>query len=142
MATNSGGIAPGANAPMGTVRILVVDDNADAAESLQTLLELLGAQAKTAHDGQSAIDLYGEYQPDAVLLDIGMPGMDGYQVARVLRQLDPHRRTTIIALTGWGQDQDRERTRAAGFDHHLVKPVDVDALQAMLSSISSRPTSR
>jgi PAS domain S-box-containing protein len=129
-------------AVMGTIRILVVDDNADAAESLQILLELLGAQAKVARDGQSAIDLYGEYQPDAVLLDIGMPGMDGYEVARALRHLDPHRRTTIIALTGWGQDQDRERTRAAGFDHHLVKPVDVDALQDVLAGISSRPTDR
>ncbi|MES3003134.1 MAG: ATP-binding protein [Pseudomonadota bacterium] len=129
-------------AAIGSIRILVVDDNADAAESLQTLLELLGAQAKVAHDGQGAIDLFGAYEPDVVLLDIGMPGMDGYQVARVLRQLDPHRRTTIIALTGWGQEEDRERTRAAGFDHHMVKPVDVDALQALLSSVASRPTGR
>jgi CheY-like chemotaxis protein len=121
-----------------SLRILVVDDNVDAAESMQTLLELLGAQVRTANDGRRAIDLFGEFGPDIVLLDIGMPEMDGYEVARALRQLDPQRHTSVVALTGWGQEQDRERTREAGFDKHLVKPVDVDALQELIDSVSAK----
>jgi signal transduction histidine kinase len=110
-------------------RILVVDDNADAAESLSMLLELEGHATRVAHDGAGALRAAAEFLPDAVFLDIGMPGMNGYQVARQLRETyGPALR--IIALTGWGAEGDRRRAHAAGFDHHLVKPVD----PAMLGS--------
>jgi CheY-like chemotaxis protein len=116
-------------------RVLVVDDNQDAAESIRTLLELLEAEARVAFDGAQALALFREYDANVVLLDIGMPGMDGYEVARALRERHPDRNVQIVALTGWGQDQDRARTRAAGFDRHLVKPVDFATLEALFESL-------
>jgi PAS domain S-box-containing protein len=116
-------------------RVLVVDDNQDAAESIRALLELLEAQARVAFDGAQALALFREYDANVVLLDIGMPGMDGYEVARALRERHPERNVHIVALTGWGQDQDRARTRAAGFDRHLVKPVDFATLEALFESL-------
>jgi PAS domain S-box-containing protein len=116
-------------------RVLVVDDNQDAAESIRTLLELLEAEARVAFDGAQALALFREYDANIVLLDIGMPGMDGYEVARALRERYPERNVQIVALTGWGQDQDRARTRAAGFDRHLVKPVDFATLEALFESL-------
>jgi CheY-like chemotaxis protein len=113
-------------------RVLVVDDNADAAESMGMVLELLGLEHRIAFDGPTALDLVASFEPDVMLLDIGMPGMDGYEVARRLRDLPNGSAVRLIALTGWSQPQDRERTRAAGFDHHLSKPVDIGALQALL----------
>ena len=115
-------------------RVLVVDDNRDAAESMGVLLEFLGASVKVAHDGPSALGVFAVQKPAVVLLDIGMPGMDGYEVARRLRALPEGNDATLIALTGWGQDEDRARTRAAGFDHHLVKPADIEALRALLEA--------
>jgi CheY-like chemotaxis protein len=120
-------------------RILVVDDNRDAAESLGMLLEFLGADVKVALDGPGALATFEQYDPAVVLLDIGMPGMDGYEVARRIRADFPDRGTAIVALTGWGQEEDRRRARAAGFDHHLIKPADVGALQALLGSLGSVP---
>jgi PAS domain S-box-containing protein len=120
-------------------RILVVDDNRDAADSLGTLLELLGAEVRVARDGPEGIEIFATYDPAVVLLDIGMPGMDGYQVARTLRARFPARRPVIVALTGWGQDQDRRRAHEAGFDHHLVKPAEIGALQKLLVSVDERP---
>src|SRR3954470_662515 len=116
-------------------RSLVVDDNRDAADSLGLLLEVLGAEVRVARDGPEALEAYGDYDPAVVLLDIGMPGMDGYEVARRIRARSPGPRPTIIALTGWGQENDRREAREAGFDHHLVKPAELGALKALLKSI-------
>jgi signal transduction histidine kinase len=113
-------------------RILVVDDNEDGAETLATLLGLFGHEVRIAHDGAAALAVADEYRPDVILLDIGLPGMDGYEVARRLRDRDEFRATRLIALTGWGQDADRERSRSAGFDLHLVKPVDPGKLRELL----------
>jgi CheY-like chemotaxis protein len=124
----------GAAAPprLALQRLLVVDDNRDAADSLALLLENLGAQVHVAHDGAAALDAFERFAPRFVLLDIGMPGMNGLEVARRLREKANGHDVTLVALTGWGQPDDRERTRAAGFDHHLVKPVDMALLLALL----------
>ena len=116
-------------------RILVVDDNRDAAESMRMILNLLGADVQVANDGPQALDAFEAYRPAVVLLDIGMPGMDGYEVARIIRAKHPERRAAIVALTGWGQEDDRRRSRESGFDHHLVKPADIGALRALLASL-------
>jgi PAS domain S-box-containing protein len=113
-------------------RVLVVDDNADAAAMLDMLLRSLGHETRIAHDGLDAVRVATEFRPDIVLLDIGMPGLDGFEVARRLRSLERDRPMKIVAVTGWGQDADRARTREAGFDLHLVKPVDAkDLAQAL-----------
>jgi CheY-like chemotaxis protein len=111
----------------------VADDNEDAASSLGLLLELRGAEVHVVHDGPTALKELDSYEPSVVLLDIGMPGMDGYEVARRIRERPEHRHVVLIALTGWGQREDRERTRAAGFAHHLTKPADVSVLESMLA---------
>jgi CheY-like chemotaxis protein len=116
-------------------RILVVDDNHDSAESMGMLLELLGAEVRVELDGAGALRTLEDYEPTAVLLDIGMPGMDGYEVARRIRAGFPGRRLALVALTGWGQEDDRRRAREAGFDHHLIKPADLDMLRALLASL-------
>ncbi|GAB6194764.1 hybrid sensor histidine kinase/response regulator [Lysobacter xanthus] len=123
-----------------TRRVLVVDDNADAAESMGMVLELLGLEHRIAYDGPTALEAVETFTPDVVLLDIGMPGMDGYEVARRLRGDPAKSALRLIALTGWSQPQDRERSRAAGFDHHLSKPVDIGALQSLLDD--STPAAR
>jgi CheY-like chemotaxis protein len=117
-------------------RILVVDDNRDSADSLAMLLRTSGAIAHTAYDGASALEAISYQQPDVVVLDLGMPGMDGYSVAEQIRRRPDNERVTLIALSGWGQEQDRLRSLAAGFDHHLTKPVDLNALQGLFSSLS------
>jgi PAS domain S-box-containing protein len=119
-------------------RILVVDDNHDAASSLATLLAILGCDVAVAHDGGTALSLFQSFRPTLVLLDLGMPGMSGYDVARQVRSMPHFDQVTLVALTGWGQDEDRRRTREAGFDHHLVKPVDLDALQLLLADLPAR----
>jgi PAS domain S-box-containing protein len=124
------------------VRVLVVDDNRDAAISLAALLRTLGAHARSAHDGTEALDAYRDHLPDVVLLDIGMPGMDGYEVARRLRAIPSDRRPLLVALTGWGQEEDRQRAVDAGFDHHLVKPADLRALLAVLATGPASNSSR
>jgi len=116
-------------------RVLVVDDNRDAADSLGMVLRMLGAHVAVVSDGPSALEAFDAHAPEVVLLDIGMPGMDGYEVARVIRARDPSRRTALVALTGWGQDTDRRRARDAGFDHHLVKPADMGDLQRLLTTL-------
>jgi CheY-like chemotaxis protein len=117
--------------------ILVVDDNCDAAESMRMLLQEVGVEVRVAHDGLQALAAFDAYRPRMVLLDIGMPGMDGYEVARRLRALPHAPRTSLVALTGWGQDEDRKRVREAGFDHHLVKPADFGTLQSLITSIQA-----
>jgi CheY-like chemotaxis protein len=116
-------------------RILVVDDNADAGDSLGLLLETLGAEVLVARDGASALEAFKAFDPKIVLLDIGMTGMDGYEVARRIRAGFPERRATIVALTGWGQERDRQLAREAGFDHHLLKPADPAALRELLDRV-------
>jgi len=123
-------------------RVLVVDDNRDAADSLALLLELLGAEVRVAYDGPEALDALATYDPSVVLLDIGMPGMDGYEVARRIRQQRASPDVTLIALTGWGQEADRHRSRTVGFDFHLIKPPDVSALQTILVSLEGQPGGR
>jgi CheY-like chemotaxis protein len=113
-------------------RILVVDDSRDAAESLGLLLKLLGADVQIAYSGREALEALPNHQPNAVLLDIGMPGLNGYEVAKRIRQHPEFQDVMLIALTGWGQEEDRRRTQVAGFDHHLTKPADVGVLQSLL----------
>lgn len=120
-------------------RVLVVDDNHDAAQSLGTLLQLLGAEVQVAYSGADALAVLDSYQPDVVLLDLGMPNIDGYEVAKQIRQRSEFQNMTLIALTGWGQEEARQRTELAGFDHHLIKPADVSALQTLFVSLKRRP---
>jgi CheY-like chemotaxis protein/anti-sigma regulatory factor (Ser/Thr protein kinase) len=115
-------------------RILVVDDNCDAAESLGELLSALGATVCVVHRGREALDTLDSFAPDSVLLDIGMPDMDGYEVARKIRSTAEHGDVLLIALTGWGQEHDQRRALAAGFDHHVVKPPDIDKLRDLLTT--------
>jgi CheY-like chemotaxis protein/two-component sensor histidine kinase len=116
------------------LRILVVDDNQDSACSMTLLLELQGHEVKVAHSGQAALNIAGERPPDVILLDIGMPGMNGYEVARQLRSDDKFADTLLIAVTGYGRASDVKQTEAAGFDHHLVKPIDYEKLQSLLTA--------
>lgn len=116
-----------------TRRILVVDDNLDAAEGLAMLLSLRGHEVATAYDGPSAIEQARKVQPDVVLLDIGLPRLDGFEVARRLREEHPSRPMLLVALTGYGQERDRVRAREAGFDHHLLKPVRLEMLEQLLA---------
>jgi two-component system CheB/CheR fusion protein len=114
-------------------RILVVDDNADSAASLSTLLALSGNETRVAHDGLEAVSETEAFRPDVVLLDIGMPRMDGYEAARRIRQLPNGRGVLLVAVSGWGQQEDRRRSREAGFDHHMVKPLRAAALETLLA---------
>jgi PAS domain S-box-containing protein len=123
----------------GGCRVLIVEDNRDAGDSLALILRREGMDAQIATDGEAALGAIAASPPDVILLDIAMPGMDGYEVARRVRQRPELDRVTLVALTGFAQEADRERCREAGFDHHLVKPVDPDVLQALLASIASRP---
>lgn len=115
------------------VRVLVVDDNVDAAESLMMMMKILGQDVRVAFDGRSALDIAAEFRPELVFLDIGMPEMDGYEVARRIRGEPLTRDARLVALTGWGQHEDRELSRQAGFDEHLVKPADPAALERALA---------
>ncbi len=122
-----------ADARLSQLRLLLIDDNVDAAQSLGLVLSELGAQVRIAHNGPEGLKEFAAFHPAVVLLDIGMPGMNGYEVARGIRSKFPERSATLIALTGWGQEDDREQARHAGFDHHLVKPADIVALQNLLA---------
>jgi signal transduction histidine kinase/ActR/RegA family two-component response regulator len=121
----------------GTYRVLIVDDNADAAESLALLLQTMGQVVQTAHDGVTALDAVERFGPDVVLLDIGLPGMNGYEVARELRRRGLSN-VLLVALTGYGQQEDQARAREAGFDHHLVKPTDVTRLPELFATFRRR----
>ncbi len=117
------------------LKILVVDDNEDAALSLSMLLELSGHEVRTANSGVEALRVVPEFKPQVVLLDLGMPDMDGYEVCHRLRQLPGGEQLTIIAATGWGQEEDRRKTEEAGFDMHMVKPLDTEMLRTTLHSL-------
>jgi two-component system, sensor histidine kinase len=118
-------------------RVMIVDDNQDAAETLSMLLSYDGYATHVANDGHAALKSYEQFEPDVILLDIGMPGMDGYEVARRLRRNNIGLRSTIIAVTGWGQESDRILSRNAGIDHHLVKPVSLPRLLSLIASAGS-----
>jgi two-component system CheB/CheR fusion protein len=125
--------AVAAPTPIVARRILVVEDNLDVAETTTLLLTLSGHEVLCAEDGLQALQFAADFQPEVVLLDIGLPLMDGYEVARRLRQMPQTRRALVVALTGYGQEDDRQRGKEAGFDGHLLKPVDARALEAMLA---------
>jgi CheY-like chemotaxis protein len=116
-----------------TRRVLVADDNEDAGESLAMLLRLDGHEVQVVNNGTDAVALFDQMQPDAVILDIGMPGLSGYEVAGRIRERDAGRAAILIAVTGWGQQADKARAVRAGFDHHFTKPVEPDSLSALLS---------
>lgn len=119
-------------------RVLVVDDNKDSAQTLGMMLKIMGNDVRTAHDGLEAIETASDYRPHVILLDLGMPKLNGYDVCRRIREQEWGADMLIIALTGWGQAEDRQRTKEAGFDHHLVKPVDVAKLNELLDDASVR----
>ena len=124
--------------PAARLRILVADDNLDAAESLALLLTLEGNETRTAHDGLEALDVAAAFRPDVMLLDIGMPKLNGYDVCRRIRQQAWGKNIVVIALTGWGQEGDRSKSHAAGFDFHLIKPVDLDVLNKLLAGVTAK----
>ncbi|HEX8785920.1 MAG TPA: response regulator, partial [Telluria sp.] len=119
---------------MAPLRVLVVDDNLDAADSLVALLEMLGHSASVAHDGPQGLRMAHEARPDLVLLDIGLPGMSGYDVARAIRRSEDAQRMVLIALTGWGGQSDQQQSQEAGFDQHLTKPVSLEALEQAVAA--------
>ncbi len=119
-------------------RLLVVDDNQDAAISFAVLLRLQGHEVHVAHNGPMALQMARDHAPDVVFLDIGMPGMDGYQVASQIRHQPGNEHVVLAALTGWGQQEDRRRTEEAGFNHHFVKPPDLKAVESLLSQLPTR----
>jgi CheY-like chemotaxis protein len=125
----------GDHEPASKRRLLVVDDNKDAAESMSMLLEMWGHEVAFAYDGPSALETAQQWQPEAIFLDIGLPGMDGYEVAERLRELPQSKDAVLIAISGYGQEDDRLRSRRAGIDHHLVKPVAPDALRSLIESL-------
>jgi CheY-like chemotaxis protein len=118
-------------------KILVVDDNVDAADSLSMLLQLSGYDLTVAHDGAEALRVLVQEVPDVILLDIGLPGMNGYEVAQRVRELPALAQTRLIAMTGYGQESDKKAAAAAGFDAHLVKPVDYQLLTRMIEGAVS-----
>jgi signal transduction histidine kinase/DNA-binding response OmpR family regulator len=124
----------------GSLRILLVDDNTDGAESLATLLRLAGHETRVAHDGPEALGTAADFRPQVVVLDIGLPGMDGYEVARRLRADPKLGMVVLVAVTGYGRDRDRQRSREAGFDHHLVKPVEFAQLLHVLTPLRAAAT--
>lgn len=115
------------------LRVLVVDDNVDAADSMAALLEMMGHEARTVYTGETVAAEAQAWQPDCVLLDIGLPGRDGYEVARELRAQGTKAR--LVALTGWGSEDDRRRAADAGFDRHLTKPVEFESLESLLREL-------
>lgn len=121
--------------PAAGTRVLVVDDNHDAGEVLAMLLESMGFEARAVDSGAGALAILPDYHPDVILMDIGMPGMNGYEVARRIREQPQYDHVKLVALTGWGQEKDRLLSRESGFDHHLTKPVDFKVLKGLITSI-------
>jgi CheY-like chemotaxis protein len=125
--------AKSVGAPVNGLRVVVADDNRDAADSLAVLLRALGNEVSVAYDGIEAVEVARVFRPHVIMLDIGMPRLDGYGAAREIRKDTRAADVKLVALTGWGQDDDRKRAHAAGFDAHLVKPADLDALRRVLA---------
>jgi CheY-like chemotaxis protein len=127
-------LPPPSSRASGPVRVLVVDDNVDAAESLAELLRLSGYAVKTAPDGGAALGVVESFRPEVALLDLGLPGMDGFELARRLRERPVTQGALLVAVTGYGREEDVRLAHDAGFDHHLVKPVDLPALRELLAT--------
>jgi CheY-like chemotaxis protein len=125
--------------PIAALRILIVDDSRDSAESLAMLFKIAGNETHSVYDGLAAVNAAESLKPDVVLLDIGMPKLNGFEVARRIREQPWGKDMVLVALTGWGQDEDRQKSREAGFDGHLLKPVDFDALMHLLTETQKRP---
>ena len=123
-------------APAAALKILVVDDNRDAAESCAMLLELSGHRVQTAYGGRQALEIAATFRPDALLLDIGLPDLSGYELAQQIRTASWGHGAVLVAVTGWGQDEDRRRAFEAGFDHHLTKPIEAEKLESLLCSLT------
>jgi CheY-like chemotaxis protein len=128
--------------PSDARRVLIVDDNKDSAESLALLLDAVGNLTDTAHDGLEAVAAAERFRPDVVFLDIGLPKLNGFDAASRIREQPWGRSMVLVALTGWGQEEYRRRGRDAGFDIHLVKPVDPSTLMKLLASLPSDPDDR
>lgn len=125
------------SAPSPRLRVLIADDERDEVATLTALMMDEGHQVREVYRGDAVLDQVRDFSPHVVLLDIGMPGMDGYEVARRMRASPYSPNASLVALTGWGQDEDRKRVREAGFDHHLVKPADLGTLQSLITSIQA-----
>lgn len=121
-------------------RILVVDDNRDAAESLAMILSLTGDETRIAYDGLEALQTAATFKPDVIFLDLGLPKLNGYEVARRVRQSSGGEKTWLVALTGWTEDAERQRSMAAGFDEHLIKPLDYVTLTSLLAGVAGVET--
>lgn len=124
-----------------SMKLLVVDDNRDSADSLALMLQMSGHETLTAYDGEEAVASAESFRPEAVLLDIGMPKMNGYDAARAIRGQPWGQDVLLFAITGWGQEEDRRRSREAGFNAHLVKPVEITQLMQLLETPPPRPAS-
>jgi CheY-like chemotaxis protein len=116
-------------------RVLIADDNLDAAESLQLWLQLSGHDVQIAKNGPEALNIAAEFRPEVALLDLGMPGLSGFEVARRIREAPWGGGIVLVALTGWGQDEDRRKSADAGFDHHVTKPIAPDAIESLIASL-------
>jgi CheY-like chemotaxis protein len=119
------------------LKILIVDDNRDAADSCSTLLELAGHRVQTAYTGVEALRLAATARPHVILADIGLPDLDGYELAQRVRSAPWGRGTVLVAVTGWGQQEDKRRAYDAGFNHHLTKPIDPEIVESLLQSLNS-----
>ncbi|MEX1232302.1 MAG: response regulator, partial [Planctomycetaceae bacterium] len=126
---------PDAPPPTTGRRILIVDDNQDSAKSMAMLLKLTGNKTHTAYDGVEAVEAAAKFQPEVVLLDIGLPKLNGYEVARKIREQPWGQDMVLVALTGWGQEEDRQKSKEAGFNAHLVKPVEHSVLMRLLAEL-------
>jgi CheY-like chemotaxis protein len=125
-----------------SLRVLVVDDNVDAAQSLALLLEASGHEVRIAHTGPTALEAALDYRPNVALLDIGLPKMDGYEVAKRIRQQPFLQDVVLVAMTGYGQDTDRQRSQEVGFNAHLIKPADFSKVQQILATVSVQTVQR
>ena len=123
----------------GPHRVLLADDNIDFAESLAMILQMTGHEVRLAHDGIEAVAAAEAFAPDFAFLDIGLPRLNGYDLARRLRAMPATRQSVLVAVTGWGQEDDKRRAREAGFDHHMVKPVEPDQILEILATFKRSP---
>lgn len=127
---------PNAELAQAKVHVLIVEDNPDTAETLRVLLQLSGYHVAVAYNGSAGVEVARQFRPHIVLSDLGLPGIDGFEVARQLRRSPETATATLIAVTGYGQEEDRRKSRQAGFDYHLVKPVDPNELERLLQSVA------